>query len=109
MSAREIATIVLLGLGVLLELVACLGIVAMRGVYDRLHFTGLTTLGAAAIAAAVLVDDSFSMIGDKALLVAVFVLVTAPVLTHATARAARVSEHGDWRLRRDERVDVEER
>ena len=65
MSAREIATIVLLGLGVLLELVACLGIVAMRGVYDRLHFTGLTTLGAAAIAAAVLVDDSFSMIGDS--------------------------------------------
>ena len=64
---------------------------------------------AAAIAAAVLVDDSFSMIGDKALLVAVFVMVTAPVLTHATAWAARVSEHGDWRLRREERVEVEER
>ncbi len=39
--------------------------------------------------------QGFSLIGNKALLLAVFVLVTAPVLSHVTARAARIRELGD--------------
>ena len=34
--------------------------------------------------------EGFSLIGDKALLVAVFVLLTSPVLSHVTARAAHL-------------------
>ena len=41
-----------------------------------------------------LVRDSFSLIGNKALAIAAFVLVTSPVLTHFTARALHEAERG---------------
>jgi multisubunit Na+/H+ antiporter MnhG subunit len=59
----------------------------MRDALDRLHYTAAGTVAALLIAAAVLVRDSFSLIGNKALLLAAFVLVTGPVLTHYTAQA----------------------
>ena len=108
MSGREAVATVLLGLGVGIELVACLGVVAMRGVYDRLHYNGPAIVGALAIGAAVVVRESFSLIGNKALLLALFVLATSPLLAHATGRAARLRERGDWGLGDDEDVEVEE-
>ena len=97
MTAREVAVAVLLTLGVAVELVCCVGVLAMRGAYDKLHYTSpATTLGSLAIAAAVVVDQSLSQAGIKALLVFVALLVTNPVLTHATARAARVRQLGSW-------------
>jgi multicomponent Na+:H+ antiporter subunit G len=72
---------------VAVELLACAGVVLMRDALDRLHYTGAGTLAALLLAAAVLVRDSFSLIGNKAILVAALVLVTAPVLTHFTAQA----------------------
>jgi hypothetical protein len=33
------------------------------------------------------VRDSFSLIGSRAILIGAFLLVSSPVLTHATARA----------------------
>jgi monovalent cation/proton antiporter MnhG/PhaG subunit len=87
-SLATVASSVLLWLGVGLELLCCAGVVVMRGVYSRLHFTAPAGLGAIAIALAVLVHQGFSLIGDKALLVAFVVLISAPVISHATARAA---------------------
>jgi multicomponent Na+:H+ antiporter subunit G len=87
-SFVHVASSVLLWLGVALELLCCAGVVVMRGVYSRLHFTAPAGLGAIAIALAVLVRQGFSLIGDKALLVAFVVLLAAPVVSHATARAA---------------------
>jgi multisubunit Na+/H+ antiporter MnhG subunit len=107
MSLRELATWVLLMLGVAIELVACIGVLAMRDAQDRLHFNAPTALGAVAIAAAVFVEDSFSLLGDKALLIAAFVLAASPLLGHATGRALRVAERGDWRPGSDEDVDVD--
>ena len=108
MTPADLVVGALLVTGVAIELVCCIGVLLMRGPYDRLHFTSPASLGAAAIAAAVVVRESFSLIGNKALLLAVFFLVTSPVLVHVTARAARMYEHGDWRLRREEGVEVEE-
>jgi multicomponent Na+:H+ antiporter subunit G len=108
-SARELIEYVLLALGVGIELMAALGVLAMRTTYERLHYVGAAPFGALLIALAVLVRDSFSLIADKSLLVALLLLVTGPVMTHATARAARVREHGQWSVRDDERIDVEER
>jgi multisubunit Na+/H+ antiporter MnhG subunit len=59
----------------------------MRDALDRLHYTGAGTVAALLLVAAVLVRDSFSLIGDKAILLGAFVLVSAPVLTHFTAQA----------------------
>ena len=104
---RDIVVVALLVSGVACILLSCAGVLAMPGVYDRLHFTSASTLGAAAIGAAVTVRESFSLIGNKALLLAVFFLVSSPVLVHVTARAARIREHGAWRLRPEE-LEVEE-
>lgn len=84
---REAAVTVLLIAGAVLELVACAGVVLMRDALDRLHYAGLATPAALCLAAAVVVRESISLIGTKAIVVAALVLVTSPVLTQATARA----------------------
>jgi multisubunit Na+/H+ antiporter MnhG subunit len=84
---RDTIATALLIAGVAVELLACAGVVLMRDALDRLHYTGAGTLAALLVAAAVLVRDSFSLIGNKAIVVALLVLVTVPVLTHYTAHA----------------------
>lgn len=85
----------LLVAGVAIVVFACVGVFVMRGAYARLHYTAPAGLGALLIAVAVVVREGFSLIGDKALLIAVFLLVSSPVLSHITARAARIRERGD--------------
>jgi multicomponent Na+:H+ antiporter subunit G len=97
-SARGVAVAVLLTAGVGVQLACCLGVLVMRDAYDKLHYTSpATTVGALAIALAVVVEESFNQAGIKALLVFLALAVTNPVLTHATARAARVRQLGGWR------------
>ena len=52
MSLQDVAVYVLLGAAVACEVIACLGVVVMRNVYDRLHYVGPAVLGAVLIAAA---------------------------------------------------------
>jgi multicomponent Na+:H+ antiporter subunit G len=108
-SARELVEYVLLALGVGIEVLCGLGVLAMSSVYDRLHYVGAASFGALLVALAVLVRDSFSLIADKALLVALFLVASGPIMSHATARAARIHEHGHWSVQESERIDVEER
>ena len=98
-----------LWLGVALVLICCLGVLVFPDVYDRLHFSSPLPLAAVCIAAAVVLHEDFSLIGDKAILVSVFLLVASPVLTHATGRAARIAERGDWRIGAEEEIEVEDR
>jgi monovalent cation/proton antiporter MnhG/PhaG subunit len=104
MSWRAIAAVVLLIVGGLTELVAVLGLCVMRDVYDRLHYVGLAGFGALLIGVAILVRESFSLIGDKALLVGVVVIVTGPVVVQTTARSLLIRELGDWRRKARERA-----
>jgi monovalent cation/proton antiporter MnhG/PhaG subunit len=108
MSLQDAVVYLLLGGGVACEVVACLGVVAMRDAYDRLHFVGPASLGAILIAGAIWARQGPSGIALKATVVAAFVLVASPTLAHATARAARIREHGDWRPQRGEGIEVEE-
>lgn len=105
---RHVITEVFLWLGVGLTLVSCLGVLVLRTAHARLHFSSPSVLGAVCVAVAVVVQNSFSLVGNKAILIAVFLLITSPILTHATARAARVQETGHWPLAPDEGVEVEE-
>jgi monovalent cation/proton antiporter MnhG/PhaG subunit len=107
MMLRHVIVDVLLWLGVGLNLIAAIGVLAMSNVYDRLHFSGVSALGAVCVAVAVVVEKSFSLMGDESLVAAAILLVGSPVLTHATARAARISERGEWRLQEGEGVEVE--
>jgi monovalent cation/proton antiporter MnhG/PhaG subunit len=98
MTVGDVVVVVLLVLGVGIELVCCLGVLVMRNVYDRLHYTGPASFGAVLIAAAVVIREGLlSQIGTKAVLVAAVLLVVSPALVHATARAARLRERGELR------------
>lgn len=89
MSVREILAAVLLGLGVLIELLCAVGVLVSRNSFARLHYLApATTVGPLAIAAAVLVAESDAQAKIKSVLVAVALLASGPILTHATARAA---------------------
>ena len=84
---RDVVTGVLVGAGVAAQLFVCLGVLLMRDALDRLHYVAASTLGVALVGAGVLVAAGPSLIGLKAILTAAFLLVTGPVLSHATARA----------------------
>jgi multicomponent Na+:H+ antiporter subunit G len=109
MSPSDVVVAALLVVGVGVTLISCLGVLVMRNAYDRLHFTSpATTIAPLAIAAAVVVEERLSAAGIKALLIALVLLVTNPVLTHATARAGRIREFGEWTVQPGERVEEEE-
>lgn len=95
MTARAVVATVLLVAGCGAQVIACLGVARMHGALDRLHYTGASALAVLAIALAILVDHGFSMIADKALLLAAFVLVSSPVTVQVLARAIRVSQRGN--------------
>jgi multisubunit Na+/H+ antiporter MnhG subunit len=96
-SARQIIATVLLVAGGSLELLSVIGVVAMRDVYDRLHYVGLAGFGALLVSGGIVVRESFSLIGDKALVTAGVLVLFGPVLVHATARSIRIRQQGDWR------------
>ena len=89
---REVIAAVLLFAGIGLELAAALGVAAMRGVLQRVHYTGLAMVGSIPIAAAVVVRESFSLASIGPLLLCAYLLVSSPLLTHVTARAAGLPE-----------------
>jgi multicomponent Na+:H+ antiporter subunit G len=89
MRSGIIAVLLILGVGI--ELLSCIGFFVVKDVFDRLHYLSpACTAGPIFITAAIVVREGFSVSGNKAILVALLIVVTGPVLTHATARAARV-------------------
>jgi multisubunit Na+/H+ antiporter MnhG subunit len=108
MSWREVVALVLLIAGGALELLAVAGACVMRNAFDRLHYVGLAGFGALLIAVAVVFRESFSLIGDKALLVGVVLVVTGPVLVHSSARSLLRRELGEWRKKIDE-LEIQQR
>ncbi len=97
-AGKDVVVGILLVAGVALELFACLGVAVMRGALARVHYTGPASFGALLLALAVLVREGFSLIANKALLIAAFLLIVSPVLAHVTARAARVRDVGHVEL-----------
>ncbi len=97
MTVRHVVATVLLIAGVVLEVLAVLGVSTMRDVFDRLHYVGLAGFGALLVGISILVRESFSLIGDKALATGALLVLFSPVLVHATARSFRIRERGDWR------------
>ena len=108
MTPSKFAIGFLLAVGLLSGAIASIGVLTAANVYQRLHNMGIAaTVGVAAIVAAVVVREGVSQIGIKALLVGIILLFMNPILTHATARAARVHEHGKWEPGKGERVEKE--
>jgi len=90
----NVAVDVLLGAGVALELLCCVGVLVMRSTFDRLHFvSAATTVPAFFVLAAVLVREHLSSGGLQAIAAVGLMFLLNPLLVIATARAAqRVDE-----------------
>jgi monovalent cation/proton antiporter MnhG/PhaG subunit len=105
MVVKQIVIDVLLSIGVLVQLLSCIGVLFMPNLMDRLHFLSpATSVGPWFVAAAIVIEEAFAHQGIFAVIVAGFLLLFGPVLTHATARAARIRQRGDWRVQPDESV-----
>jgi multisubunit Na+/H+ antiporter MnhG subunit len=92
----NVAVDILLGLGVALELVCCVGLAVMRTTFDRLHYASAgLTVPAFLILAAVLVREHVSAGGLQAIAAVALLFFLYPVLLTATARAARRIDYGD--------------
>jgi multisubunit Na+/H+ antiporter MnhG subunit len=105
MTFKDVVVAILLVLGVALQLLAGLGLVTMRDGFARLHYVAPGGFGVVAIAAAILVEESFAIIGDNAIATAAVLLVSGPVLVHTTARSARARWLGEWSARRSGEVE----
>lgn len=92
----NVAVDVLLALGVTLELACCVGVLAMRTPFDRLHYASAgITVPAFLILAAVLVREHLSSGGLEAIAAIAILFLLYPVLLTATARAARRVDERD--------------
>jgi monovalent cation/proton antiporter MnhG/PhaG subunit len=97
MSKTQMVIDVLLAIGVISILISSVAMLVMKDLYERLHYLfPPATLSVICFTAAVLIDKHFSQAGIKALLIMFLLLSTNAVLTHATARAARIRQFGRW-------------
>ena len=97
-TARGIAVDVLLALAVAIVLASSVGLLVMRDVYQKIHY--LTPAGLVApvvVGVAALVQSGLTLDTAETGLALLFVLISSPILPHATIRAARIRERGDWR------------
>jgi multisubunit Na+/H+ antiporter MnhG subunit len=91
---RDAAVAILLGVAAALAVLSAVGVLVVHDAYDRLHFTGPCAFAGIPLAAAVAVDLGVGVAAEKAVLLAVVLLITSPVVVHVVARATRVLEHG---------------
>ena len=104
---RAIAVWALVGAAVLVTLISALGVLVMRDPLQKLHYISPpATLGVSLIAAALFLGEPDPQAGAKAVFVALLLLGMNAVATHATARAARIRDHGTLTPRPAERIPV---
>jgi multicomponent Na+:H+ antiporter subunit G len=109
-SVADVIVVVLVSVAVLVCVLSCIGVFFARDAYDSLHFTGpASVLSPGLIAIAVVIEEGIgSQAGIKSIVVALLLLILNPVLSHATARAARIRQAGRWKLEASEKATLEQ-
>jgi multicomponent Na+:H+ antiporter subunit G len=86
---NSVIGLIVIVIGLLADIFGCLGLVRFPDVYNRLQAsTKCVTLGTCGIFFGVFLNNGFNDVGFKCLLIILFVLLTAPVSSHALSRAA---------------------
>ncbi len=95
---RDVVTDMLLALAVLTVAASAIGLAVMPDAYSRLHYvTPAAVVAPVLVALAIFVAEGLDENTGETVLALVFMIVAAPFLSHATIRAIRVREAGDWR------------
>lgn len=88
---------ILIAVGILFNLFGCVGLVRFPDVYNRLQAaTKCVTLGTVLLLFGVAAVSGAGPMIAKALVCAVFILVTSPTAAHAIAKGAYASGVGLW-------------
>jgi multisubunit Na+/H+ antiporter MnhG subunit len=110
MTAQDIASDILLGLAVAIVLGASVGVIVMRDAYQKLHFvTPAALIAPLLVAGAVLAQVGVYENSGETFLALLFMVIAGPFLSHATIRAIRVREKGDWRPRKHTKAPAGEK
>lgn len=100
MSAREVVEAVLLSSVVLSCAVGSIGMLRMKEPMQAMHYLSLPACaGSVLLIAAVFVETGSSQASWKTVLIGGVLLAFNSVVTHATARAFRTKEVGQWQPR----------
>jgi multisubunit Na+/H+ antiporter MnhG subunit len=95
---KDVVSDTLLGLAVVIVLGASLGVLVMRDAYQKLHFvTPAALVAPLLVLLAIFVQVGLLENTGETLVALVFMVIGGPFLSHATMRAIRVREKGDWR------------
>ena len=95
---RQVITDVLLGLAVLVTALSAVGVLVMPGAYAKLHYvTPAAVVAPLLVLAAIFVREGLDENTGEMVVALVFMVAASPFLSHATIRAIRVRERGDWR------------
>jgi multisubunit Na+/H+ antiporter MnhG subunit len=104
---REVVTDVLLVLAVLTVAAAAIGVAVMPDAYAKLHYvTPAAVVAPVLVALAILVTEGLDENTGETVLALVIMVAVAPFLSHATIRAIRVRQEGDWRGRPQDAHDA---
>ncbi len=97
LMVANIAIAVLLALCVLSTAICCLALILVKDVFNRMHYLApVTSFSVLALLAAVALQNGWSQGTIKTILILLVLFLVNAVLTHATARAARVRQFGHW-------------
>jgi multisubunit Na+/H+ antiporter MnhG subunit len=108
--ARDVVADVLLALAVLVVASASVGVLVMRDAYQKLHVvTPAALVAPVLVAAAVFVQAGLDENTGETLVALLFMIIAGPYLSHATVRAIRVRDKGDWRPDREGRASAGEK
>jgi len=85
----DIIGFILIAIGISFDVFGCIGLVRFPDVYNRLQAaTKCVTLGTVLLLIGVAVVTGLGPIGAKAIICAVFILITSPTAAHAIAKGA---------------------
>lgn len=102
MIVKDIFSDILLGLAVLIVIGCAIGILVMPDAYSKLHFvTPAALIAPLLVALAIMVQMGVYENTGQSFLALFFMAIAGPYLSHATMRAIRVREKGDWRPGRE--------
>jgi len=93
----DIIGYILITTGILFDIFGCIGLVRFPDIYNRLQAsTKCVTLGTIFLLVGVAVVSGFGATAAKAIICAVFILITSPTAAHAIAKGAYASGVKLW-------------
>jgi len=93
----DIIGYILITIGILFDIFGCIGLVRFPDVYNRLQAsTKCVTLGTILLLVGIAVISGVGPIGTRAIICAVFILITSPTAAHAIAKGAYASGVKLW-------------